>query len=252
MKYIVLLLMLLSVKSYAQSTACVYTAANASERLGFSNYGQAPNFRTGCLVVQQDTNVVYEWNGSAYVIIGPPSAGSGITSINSQTGVAQVFANDTNVVMTHSNNTHTIGWSGTLAVSRGGSGAALSPALGDIVYSDASKLVLLAAGTSGQVLKSNGAAAPSWDGAITSLNSQTGATQVFANDANVVITSSNNTHTLGWSGALSIARGGTNNGSLSVAAGGIYYADGTKIVLLPAGTSGQTLKSNGAAPPSWQ
>jgi len=53
------------------------------------------------------------------------------------------------------------------------------------------------------------------------------------------------------SGVLPIANGGTNNGSLSVAAGVVYYGDGTKLVGLAAGSSGQLLQSNGAAAPSW-
>ena len=45
--------------------------------------------------------------------------------------------------------------------------------------------------------------------AITSLGGLTGATQTFANDTNVTISSSSTTHTLGWSGQLSVSRGGT-------------------------------------------
>jgi len=53
---------------------------------------------------------------------------------------------------------------GLLPLARGGSGAALAPAgAGEVVYSTSTTaLASLAAGTSGQVLQSNGAAAPSW------------------------------------------------------------------------------------------
>lgn len=50
---------------------------------------------------------------------------------------------------------------------------------------------------------------------------------------------------------VSIANGGTNNGSLAVTAGGTLYTDGSKLVNVGAGTSGQVLKSNGASAPSW-
>lgn len=50
---------------------------------------------------------------------------------------------------------------------------------------------------------------------ITSLNLLTATSQSFANDANVTISSSGSMHTLGWSGTLSTARGGTGVGSLS-------------------------------------
>jgi hypothetical protein len=50
---------------------------------------------------------------------------------------------------------------------------------------------------------------------------------------------------------VDIAHGGTNNGSLAVTAGGALYTDGTKVVNVGAGTSGQLLQSNGASAPSW-
>ncbi|MEK2645833.1 beta strand repeat-containing protein [Bdellovibrio sp. BCCA] len=53
------------------------------------------------------------------------------------------------------------------------------------------------------------------------------------------------------SGVLPIARGGTNNGSLGVTAGGILYMDGSKAMTTAAGTSGQALISAGAAAPAF-
>lgn len=193
--------------------------------------------------------------GSGIPTWGSCLAGGGITSLNSQTGSVQVFSNDTNVIVTSSNNTHSLGWASTLAVSRGGTGAALSPALGNIVYTNASNLVLLAAGTSGQVLTSNGAAAPSWvvpsvTAAITSLNAQTQSTQAFSNDTNVTIVSSAGTHALGWTGTLSLTRGGSG-ASLSAVAGGSVYSTGSALSILAAGTSGQVLTSGGASAPTW-
>ena len=49
--------------------------------------------------------------------------GSGITSLNTLTADAQTFVDDTNVTVVSSSSTHTITWSGDLAVSRGGTGA---------------------------------------------------------------------------------------------------------------------------------
>ena len=51
---------------------------------------------------------------------------------------------------------------------------------------------------------------------------------------------------------LPISKGGTNNGSLGVTAGGVLYTDGSKVVNVGAGTAGQLLKSNGSSAPSWQ
>jgi hypothetical protein len=60
-------------------------------------------------------------------------------------------------------------------------------------------------------------ATPSGGSGITSLNSLTAATQTFANDTNVTITSATSTHTIGWAGQLSVARGGTGLSALGTA-----------------------------------
>ncbi|MEK2645808.1 tail fiber domain-containing protein [Bdellovibrio sp. BCCA] len=52
-------------------------------------------------------------------------------------------------------------------------------------------------------------------------------------------------------GVLPVARGGTNNGTLGVTAGGILYMDGTKAMTTAAGTSGQALISAGAGVPAF-
>lgn len=52
-------------------------------------------------------------------------------------------------------------------------------------------------------------------------------------------------------GTLSVAKGGTGNGSLGVANGGVVVSDGTKLVNSGAGSSGQYLKSVGAGTPAW-
>jgi len=64
---------------------------------------------------------------------------------------------------------------------------------------------------------------------LTSLNSQTGSTQTFANDTNVTITSATDTHTLGWSGQLSVTRGGTGASSASAARTALGVAIGSDV-----------------------
>ena len=55
------------------------------------------------------------------------------------------------------------------------------------------------------------------------------------------------------SGTLPIARGGTNNGSLSVSAGVVYRGDGSKLLGLAIGTANQVLAVNsGATDVEWQ
>lgn len=57
--------------------------------------------------------------------------------------------------------------------------------------------------------------------------------------------------TSGVTGTLPIANGGTDNGSLPVTAGGVFYSDGTKFQNVGAGTSGQFLESQGSSAPVW-
>jgi hypothetical protein len=56
---------------------------------------------------------------------------------------------------------------GTLALARGGTAAAITAVNGGIIYSTASALAVSAAGTVGQCLTSNGAAAPTWGACAT-------------------------------------------------------------------------------------
>lgn len=69
--------------------------------------------------------------------------------------------------------------------------------------------------------------------------------------ANKVNTSGQADLTTAVSGTLPVANGGTNNGSLAVTAGGVLYTDGSKVVNVGAGTSGQVLLSQGASSPAW-
>lgn len=84
-----------------------------------------------------------------------------------------------------------------------------------------------------------------------SLNGLTAISQTFANDTNVTITSSGSTHTLGWTGELSVSRGGTGAGSFT--SNGILYGNGTgALQVTAAGTAGQLLIADGSGVPSFK
>jgi hypothetical protein len=69
------------------------------------------------------------------------------------------------------------------------------------------------AGTKATGVDATGAVTCAVDAGIASLNGLTGSTQAFANDTNVTVTSAGSVHSLGWTGVLPIARGGTGAGT---------------------------------------
>lgn len=150
------------------------------------------------------------------------------------TGAVLSRTNDTNVTLTLGGSPSTallnaasltLGWTGQLSLSRGGTNANLTAVNGGIVYSTASALAITSAGTSGQILKSAGAASPTWN---------TPAALTRTNDTNVTLTLGGShatslinaaSLTLGWTGQLSVGRGGTGLSSLTQ--GYIPFGKGT-------------------------
>lgn len=155
--------------------------------------------------------------------------GGGITSLAGQGGANQNFANDTNVTMSSAANLHTLGWTGQLAMSRGGTAANLTAVNGGVVYSTAAALAITPAGTSGQILKSTGAAAPAWTSpAALTKTDDTNVTLTLGGSAATSLVNAASL-TLGWTGQLSTPRGGT--GLNGVTAGKGLYGNGNSALV---------------------
>ncbi len=112
-------------------------------------------------------------------------------------------------------------------------------------------------GTSGQVLTSGGAGAlPSW----TTIPGATSAALTKADDTNVTLTLGGTPSTAllmatsitaGWTGQLSLTRGGTA-ASLTASNGGIVYSTATELAILAGtATAGQMLQSGSSTAPAW-
>jgi len=108
---------------------------------------------------------------------------------------------------------------GTLAVANGGTNATAAPTAGAVPYGTGTAYAFSAVGTSGQVLKSNGASAPTWTtvtgtGTVTSVAATVPA---FLSVTGSPITTAG-TLALAYSGtALPVANGGTNAITASIA-----------------------------------
>ena len=102
---------------------------------------------------------------------------------------------------------------GALPLGRGGTGDALSPVAGAVVYSTGTRFALTALGLPGQVLVSNGTSAPSWltvsgVGTVTSVDVSGGTTGLTFTGGPIT---SAGTITAG--GTLGVANGGTGTGT---------------------------------------
>src|SRR6516165_4071036 len=62
-----------------------------------------------------------------------------LNTLNGQNGASQTFSNDTNVTITSASNVHSLGWSGALATSRGGTGTSTWQT-GSIPFFDGTRL----------------------------------------------------------------------------------------------------------------
>ena len=197
----------------------------------------------GSCVYNSDTNVLNIYDGSAWVEVGSGGGGAGgianwetakfyevgdvviesnkIYQANTQ-HTSSVFASDIAYWTQIANNVSDV--TGVLPMANGGTDKNLTPVLGGVVYTDAGSMEILGAGTTGQFLKSNGGAAPSWE-------------DVVVNDSS-------------FSGLLSLSKGGTNK-NLSAEDGAILYLDADSVEKLSPGTSGQVLQSNGSGAPSF-
>lgn len=145
-----------------------YTKPQIDSRLPTCTSGQLVYYQvTGnvlqCLTVGSGLTV----NTSTNTITSTGGGGGGITTLNTLTAASQTFAsvNDTNVTLSISSvtstHTFTMGWTGALAVGRGGTGIT-SYTTGDLIYaSGASTLSKLGIGTAGQCLVVSGGL-PSW------------------------------------------------------------------------------------------
>lgn len=119
----------------------------------------------------------------------------------------------------------TITLAGTLATTNGGTGGTATPTAGTIPYGTGTALAYSAAGTSGQVLTSGGAGAPTWTtvtgtGTVTSVDVSGGTTGLTYSGGPIT-----GSGTITMAGTLAVANGGT----------GVTSSTGTGSVVL--GTS---------------
>ena len=181
-------------------------------------------------------------------------AGSGALTgmLKGNTASAPSAVTSTAAYVTYWSDANTIAGEQYLATSRGGLGASVTAAgAGELLYSSATTTYgHLAAGSSGQIIKSGGAGAPTWNTAAALTKSDdTNVTLALGGSPTTALVNAASI-TVGWTGQLAIARGGTNS-TATPTAGGVAYGTGTAYAFNSAGTSGQFLISGSAGAPTW-
>lgn len=202
-------------------------------------------------------------NGSSTNVLKTDGAGVtswGVVAGSEVTGAALTKTDDTNVTLTLGGTPSTallraasltLGWTGQLGLTRGGSGASLTASNGGIVYTTATAMAVLTnTATAGQIIRSGSSAAPSWSTATYPATTVAGSVLVSAS-ANVVTATA--TPTLGVNGGtggqLTLNGATSGSGVLRVAA-----AAGAGIVFqLPSsnGSNTNVLQTDGAGNTSW-
>lgn len=131
------------------------------------------------------------------------------------------------------------------------SGAAIT--VGTLVSGDVPNNAANTSGSAGSVTNSLSIAAELISGGASSFNgSAAKSIAIQAGSVTNTMLAGSIDVTSKLTGAVPIANGGTNNGSLSVTQGNVYYGDGTKLVALSPGTAGQYMQTQGAsANPVW-
>lgn len=181
-------------------------------------------------------------------VLGTPTSGTltnctglpistGVSGLG--TGVVTALGNTANAA----SGVAALNASGLLAIAQGGTNSSATATAGGIGYGTGTAHAYTSAGTSGQVLTSNGASAPTWTSLTTGMTSisfgSTGLTPATATGGAVTV-----------AGTLGIANGGTNS-TATPTAGGIGYGTGTAHAYTAAGTAGYLLQSNGSSAPTW-
>jgi hypothetical protein len=172
------------------------------------------------------------------------------------TGAAMTSSNDTNVQITLGGTPSTsllravsltMGWTGQLAVGRGGTGVST---LTGVVIGNATSAMTAVAGTAGQFLRRN-TANTAYEFRTLQGGDIAGSELTKTDDTNVTISLGGTpassllqpvSLTMGWTGQLAVSRGGTGASTLT----GVLIGNGTSAVTAVSGTAGQLLRRNAA------
>lgn len=265
-------------------TVQLANASNNTIKSNISGISAAPIDNTLTAIIDSaigntQGDILYR-NATSWVVLAPSTAGfllqTGGAAANpswvaqaAPSSAALTKTDDTNVTLTLGGSPNTallqatsltLGWTGQLGVARGGTANSTFTAYSVICAGTTATGAfqnVSGVGTSGQVLQSNGAAAlPTW----ATIPGSTSAALTEVNDTNVTLTLGGapttalltaTSITAGWTGQLSLTRGGSG-ASLTASNGGIVYSTASAMAILSGtATAGLALLSGASGAPTW-
>lgn len=271
-----------------QGTSAVTALTLTNNQIVIGNTGADPSASTLTSLMDSvfgsaQGDLLYR-NAAGWVVLAPGTSGQFLqtqgaaadplwVTSSTVTPAALTRVNDTNVTLTLGGTpttallqatSLTLGWTGTLAETRGGT-AQSTYALGDTLYASAANTLSKLAGNITavkQYLSQTGSgavsAAPAW--ATIAGTDITGAALTKVDDTNVTMTLGGTpttallraaSITLGWTGQLGLTRGGTA-ASLTASNGGIVYSNASTLAILAGTATAQQLLLSGASTtPQW-
>jgi hypothetical protein len=129
-----------------------------------------PTLPTAGVTIVAGDQAVVAWNGSDFEKVGGGNPAGSNTQVQFNNAgnfgaAAGLTWNGTTMTATNLSAGSLTLTTTPLAIASGGTGGVATPSLGGIVYGTGSAYAVTVAGTSGKVLTSNGAAAPTWEDA---------------------------------------------------------------------------------------
>jgi hypothetical protein len=256
------------------TSAVTAVAGGPSQLLRRNSAGTAYEFFTASFLTNPMTlnyDMIYQSGGVPTRLPGPTSTtkqfltavgdGTNTTSLawgtiaaTDITAAALTKTDDTNVTLTLGGTpatsliravSLTLGWTGTLAVGRGGSGAST---LTGVLIGNGTSAFTAVTGTAGQFLRRN-TANTAYEFRTLQGGDIAGSELTKTDDTNVQISLGGTpasallqpvSLTMGWTGQLAVSRGGTGASTLT----GVLIGNGTSAVSAVTGTAGQLLRRN--------
>ena len=163
---------------YGDGTELAFTTAGTAGQVLTSAGASAPTWATVAAQAYPASGIANSTGSAWGTSYSTTGSGTVVALATSPTFVTPVLGTPTSATLTNATGLPlTTGVTGTLPIANGGTNSTATPTAGTVPYGTGTALAYTSAGTSGQVLQSNGASAPSWvtasSGALVFISSQT-------------------------------------------------------------------------------